>query len=268
MDIRMIVLDLDGTLLTSQNTLSERSIRAVSACISRGITVTVATGRIFHSVLPFAGKLKLTEALITANGAEIRAPGDKEAVYYQPIEGDLARDVLAFFRDKGWYIQCYQDGRLFVDKVDERAESYGRLTFLDPEPLGDDLYTMDAEPVKLLSIASGAEEAVFIRETVQKHFGDTLYAAVSNRLFVDMAHPGVSKARGLEILMKKEGVTALQTMVVGDSENDLPLFERAGFSVAMGNARGDIREKADAVTLSSDEDGAALALERFVLKGC
>ncbi|MGC9372929.1 MAG: Cof-type HAD-IIB family hydrolase [Thermovirgaceae bacterium] len=267
MDIRMIVLDLDGTLLTSQNTLTERSVRAVAACTGRGITLTVATGRVFHSVLPFARKLRLTDALITANGAEIRAPADKNALYYRPIERGLAREVLAFFREKGWYIQSYHDGRLFVDQADERAKSYGKLTFLEPEPLGEDLYRADMEPVKLLSIASSAEEAVSVRETVQERFGDALYAAVSNRLFVDMAHPEVSKARGLEILMKKEGVTPLQTMVVGDSENDLPLFERAGFSVAMGNARRDIREKADTVTLSSDEDGAALALERFALKG-
>lgn len=267
MDIRMIVLDMDGTLLTTQNTLTERTIRSVAACIGRGIAVTVATGRVFHSVLPFAKELGLSDPLITANGAEIRAPGREDALFYRPIERVLAREVLAFFRDKGWYIQSYHDGRLFVDKADDRAKSYGRLTFLDPEPLGEALYTMDVEPVKLLSIASSAEEAVSVRETVQNRFGDALYAAVSNRLFVDMAHPEVSKARGLEILMEKQGVTPLQTMVVGDSENDLPLFECAGFSVAMGNARGDIREKADAVTLSNDEDGAALALERYALKG-
>lgn len=267
MDIRMIVLDLDGTLLTSQNTLTERTVRAVTACIGRGITVTIATGRVFHSVLPFARKLGITDALITANGAEIRAPGDKDPLYYRPIERNLAREVLAFFREKGWYIQAYLGDRLFVDKVDERAKSYGRLTFLDPEPLGEELYTMDVEPVKLLSIASSPEEAVSVRKAVQKRFGDAIYAAVSNRLFVDMAHPEVSKARGLEFLMKKQGVTPLQTMVVGDSENDLPLFELAGFSVAMENSRRDIREKADTVTLSNDENGVALALERFALKG-
>jgi hypothetical protein len=267
MDIRMIVLDLDGTLLTSQNTLTERTVRAVTACIGRGITVTIATGRVFYSVLPFARKLGITDALITANGAEIRSPGDKDPLYYRPIERNLAREVLAFFREKGWYIQAYLGDRLFVDKVDERAKSYGRLTFLDPEPLGEELYMMDVEPVKLLSIASSPEEAVSVRKAVQKRFGDALYAAVSNRLFVDMAHPEVSKARGLEFLMKKQGVTPLQTMVVGDSENDLPLFELAGFSVAMENSRRDIREKADAVTLSNDENGVALALERFALKG-
>ncbi len=267
MDIRMIVLDLDGTLLTSKNALSDRTVRAVTACLKGGITVTVATGRVFQSVLPFAKELGLTDPLITANGAEIRSPSEADALYYRPIERDLAREVLAFFRDKGWYIQAYHDGRLFVEKADERAKAYGRLTFLEPEPVGDTLYSMDVEPVKLLSIASSPEEAVSVREAVQNRFGDALYAAVSNRLFVDMAHPEVSKARGLEILMEKQGVTPLQTMVVGDSENDLPLFEEAGFSVAMGNARGDIREKADAVTLSNDEDGAALALERFALNG-
>jgi hypothetical protein len=267
MDIRMIVLDMDGTLLTTQNTLTERTVRSVAACVGRGFAVTVATGRVFHSVLPFAKELGLTDPLITANGAEIRAPGSEDALFYRPIEKDPAREVLAFFRDKGWYIQAYHDGRLFVDQADDRAKSYGRLTFLDPEPLGEALYTMDVEPVKLLSITSSPEEAVSVRKAVQNRFGDGLYAAVSNRLFVDMAHPEVSKARGLEILMEKEGVTPLQTMVVGDSENDLPLFERAGFSVAMGNARRDIREKADAVTLSNDEDGAALALERYALKG-
>jgi Cof subfamily protein (haloacid dehalogenase superfamily) len=267
MDIRMIVLDMDGTLLTTQNTLTERTIRSVAACIDRGIAVTVATGRVFHSVLPFAKVLGLSDPLITANGAEIRAPGREDALFYRPIEKGLAREVLAFFREKEWYIQSYHDGRLFVDHADDRAKAYGKLTFLKPEPLGEALYTMDIEPVKLLSITSSPEEAVSVRKAVQKRFGGAIYAAVSNKLFVDMAHPEVSKAGGLDILMEKRGVTPLQTMVVGDSENDLPLFERAGFSVAMGNARGDIREKADTVTLSSDEDGVALALERFVLKG-
>ncbi|MFP4482994.1 MAG: Cof-type HAD-IIB family hydrolase [Thermovirgaceae bacterium] len=267
MGIRMIVLDLDGTLLTSQNTLTEHTVRAVAACMGKGITVTVATGRVFRSVRPFAEKLGLTDPLITANGAEIRSLYQAETLYYRPIGRDLARDVLAFFYGKGWYIQSYHDGRLFVEEADERAKSYGKLTFLEPVPLGRALYDMDVEPVKLLSITSSPEEAVSIRKAVQNRFGEALYAAVSNRLFVDMAHPEVSKARGLEILMEKQGISDAETMVVGDSENDLPLFERAGFSVAMGNARRDIREKADAVTLSSDEDGVALALERYVLKG-
>lgn len=267
MGIRLIVLDLDGTILTSGNALTERTVGAVKACLERGMAVSIATGRVFPSVLPFAKELGLSDPLITANGAEIRNPADGTRLYYQPMERRVALEVLAFFREKGWYVQSYHYDRLFVEAADERARSYGRMTFLEPEVVGERLYTMTAEPVKLLSIASSPEEAVSVRKAVQERFGGTVYAAVSNRLFVDMAHPGVSKARGLEILMEKKGIVAGETLVVGDSENDLPLFERAGFSVAMGNSRPDIRDRAGAVTLSNDEDGAALALERYALKG-
>jgi hypothetical protein len=128
------------------------------------------------------------------------------------------------------------------------------------------LYTLKGDPVKLLSITPTTEEAVEVRKAVQDRFGNRLYAAVSNRLFVDMAHPEVSKAGGLRFLMDLEGIRRKETMVVGDSENDIPLFDLAGFSVAMGNARQDIKERAHFVTLSNDDDGVAFALERYVLE--
>jgi hypothetical protein len=266
MGVKMVVLDLDGTVLTSGNTLTERTLLAVKACIERGIIVTLATGRIFPSVLPFAQELGLKAPVITANGAEIRSPVDGKPLFTRPIPEDLAREIMTFFRKKGWYIQAYINDRLYVEQAEERAKDYGRLTFLEPVPLGEGLYTLKGDPVKLLSITPTTEEAVEVRKAVQDRFGNRLYAAVSNRLFVDMAHPEVSKAGGLRFLMDLEGIRRKETMVVGDSENDIPLFDLAGFSVAMGNARQDIKERAHFVTLSNDDDGVAFALERYVLE--
>lgn len=266
MTFKLVVLDLDGTLLRPDNSISSKTQKTIAECIKRGICVTIATGRLFPSVLPFAKALNLKDPLITANGADIRNPRTNEQLFFRPIDSRTARELMAFFKDRGWYIQSYVGDNLYVYERNETALEYGRLTFLDPIELKEKLFTLNESPTKLLSIAKSPEEAVLIREAVQEEFGERIYAAVSNRLFVDMAHPEVSKARGVKILTEKMGIKSNEMMAIGDSENDLPLFEMAGFSVAMGNARKEIQDRADAVTSPNYDDGVAAALERYVLQ--
>lgn len=267
MTFKLVVLDLDGTLLQPDNTISSKTQEAIKECIKKEVCVTIATGRLFPSVLPFAKELNLKDPLITANGADIRNPKTNEQLFFRPIDSNTAKELMAFFRDKGWYIQSYVGDNLYVYERNKAALEYGALTFLEPIELKDKLFTLNESPTKLLSIAESPEEAILIRKAVQERFGKRIYAAVSNQLFVDMAHPTVSKAKGVKILMDKMNITSKEMMAIGDSENDLPLFGMAGFSVAMGNARKEIQDRADAVTSPNYEDGVAAALERFVLQG-
>lgn len=265
---KLVAIDLDGTLLRSDNTVSPRTVEAARVCGEAGITITVATGRMFRSTSPVAETLGLDAPLITYNGALIRTARTGETFFHHPMDLELAKEVLRFFRERHWYIQSYIRDILYVDMENDKSRHYGNLAFTDPVPLGFELYVPQDAPTKLLGIADDEEQILLMRDSVKAHFGDRLFAAISNPLFLDMASPEVNKGRALAFLARRLGVSREETLAIGDSENDLHLFEAAGFRVAMGNARQVLKDAADTVTASNDGDGVALALERHVLGHC
>jgi hypothetical protein len=265
---KLVAIDLDGTLLRSDNTVSSRTLAAARACGEAGVTLTIATGRMFRSTSPVAETLGLDAPLITYNGALIRTARTGETIFHHPMDLALAKEVLRFFRERHWYIQSYIRDVLYVDTENDKSRYYGNLAFTDPVPLGFELYVPQDAPTKLLAIADDEEQILLMRDSVKAHFGDRLFAAISNPLFLDMASPEVNKGKSLALLAKRLGVSREEILAIGDSENDLQLFEAAGFRVAMENARQSLKDAADAVTTSNDEDGVALALERYVLENC
>ena len=109
MDIKLVALDLDDTLLTKSLTVSPRTQEVIAQAVAQGVTVTVATGRMYSSALPYAQQLKLDVPLITYNGGLIRSCLSGETIHHQPIAEAVAHQILALFKEKGWYIQAYVD---------------------------------------------------------------------------------------------------------------------------------------------------------------
>lgn len=265
MDIKLVAVDLDDTLLDKSNNVSPRTREIIRQAVEQGVTVTVATGRMYQSAVKFARQLNLDVPIITYNGALIKACLSEDVLFEQPIELETARCVLQLFRDRGWYIQSYLDDILCVEQINDKARFYENASQVKAEAIGDKLYNPDKAPSKLLTIAEPAEIDV-IWKAVEEQFGDKLYITKSKANYLEMANPNVNKGRALSFLAGKLNITREQVMAVGDSLNDLDMIEYAGWGVAMGNAVDRVKSAAQAVTLCNDDDGVAEAICKFVLR--
>jgi hypothetical protein len=265
MDIKLVALDLDDTLLDKSLTVSPRTREVIAQAIAQGVTVTVATGRMYSSALIYAKQLELDVPLITYNGGLIRRVQSGETLYHKPVDEQVAREVLALFGEKGWYIQSYVDDILYVAEHNETSRYYERMTGIKAVALGDAFYTMAGAPTKMLAL-TGEDKMGEIEQTIRSVFGDRLYIARSKPTYLEMTNPQVNKGHALAFLADKLHITRDQVMAVGDGPNDLDMIEYAGWGVAMGNAAANVKAAAKAVTGHHDADGVAEAIEKYVLQ--
>lgn len=261
---KLVALDMDDTLLNTSHEISPRTADAIRRATAQGVTVTIATGRMYCSARPFAEGLGLDVPLITYNGALIKGVLSGDTLFHCPIDASVAGEVLAFFRQQGWYLQSYVDDKLYVAEMNEHARYYEKLSKIPAIAAGDAFYTMQSAPTKLLTIAEPAEIARR-RDILQPLFGDRLYIAISKPNFLEMVNPAVNKGMALARLAERLGIGREQVMAVGDSFNDLDMIEYAGWGVAMGNAPDAVKQRAQAVVGTNADDGVAEAFEKFVL---
>ncbi len=264
MDIKLVAIDLDDTLLNTSLAVSPRTQAAIAQAVAQGVTVTVATGRMYTSALPYAKQLQLDVPLITYNGGLIRSCQSGETFYHQPVPEHLAHQMLALFQQKGWYLQSYVNDVLYVAERNQHALYYQTLTGIEAVALGNDFYTMPGTPTKMLALAPESEMRE-IAQTTQALFGAELMICQSKPIYLEITHPLVNKGRALDFLASRLGVSRDQVMAVGDSQNDLEMIKYAGWGVAMANAADNVKAAAQAVTGHHDAEGVAEAIETYVL---
>lgn len=262
--IKLVALDMDDTLLSAGHEISARNADVIRRATAQGVTVTIATGRMFRSAQPFAQGLGLDVPLITYNGALVKNLLSGETLLHRPIAAEAAAQVLTIFKQKGWYLQSYVDDVLYVAERNEKALYYEKLARVSATALGDDFYTWRQTPTKMLAMAEPNEVKV-MQKLLQSLFGDKLYLALSKPTYLEMVNPAVNKGTALAFLAEKLGIERQEVMAVGDSFNDLDMIEYAGLGVAMGNAPEEVKSRAQAVVGTNDNDGVAQAFERYVL---
>ncbi|CUH94373.1 hypothetical protein P22_0439 [Propionispora sp. 2/2-37] len=265
MTIKLVALDLDDTLLDSKRRVSPRAKQAIRAAVAQGVMVTVATGRMHSSALPYAKQLELDVPIITYNGALIKASLSGEVLSNRPVPRQVMDEILALFREKGWYLQLHIDDVLYVKEYNDRVRLYEETAGVKAEVVGDRFYTIPGEASKMLTIAE-ADTIQEIQKVMGKRFAGRLSMAVSKPQYLEMTQLGVNKGWALHFLAQKLNIGPESVMAVGDSQNDLDMIEYAGWGVAMGNASERVKAAAQAVTRGHDEDGVAEAIEKYVLR--
>ena len=264
MAVKLFVSDIDGTLLVSGKSIPEKNIAAVHKMVEAGIIVTIATGRMYRATLPIAKSLGVDVPIITYNGALIKSVGG-EILYENPLPPDIVTAVTDFFRKNGWYVQNYSEDILSFPVDNEYSKFYQDNQKVTGTAVGWDIMrTKTSHVCKMLNITSGLEETEKISEIVRAEFGDKLSITRSTPIFNEIVSPGVSKASAIKILAKKFNIDISEVMAIGDSDNDLPMLKAAGKSIAMGNARDEIKNVCDYVTADCADNGFAQAVDKFV----
>ena len=265
MAVKLFVSDLDGTMLPSGDIVSSENIAAVQCAVRAGVTVTIATGRMFEAALPVAEALGVDVPIIAYNGALIKSPSGRIYEEYA-IDPMLARDIITFAQARGWYIQSYSGGVLRYAVACEESRFYEDSQKITGKAVGrDGMLAYVTGNCKLLLVTEGRAVSEARAQMLMDAFGAHIGVTRSADRLVEIVVKGVSKASALTALAAKLGITADETMAIGDAYNDLPMLKAAGKSVAMGNAFPEVKEEADYETLPCTENGLAAAIYTYVL---
>ena len=266
MKVKLVVTDLDDTLLRDDRTISERSRKTIQRAVERGIHVAIATGRMYDSAVPYARQLGLKGPILCCQGAQIADIETGAEIHTQGIPQELARDVMRWAEGKGLYIQYYSLSDYYFEHQCEQSDLYRRLCGVAGKALGAPCSrTLGIDPIKLLIIADPAEiRAAF--EQAKELWKGKLEIAISKPNYLELTHPDANKGKAMLRLAGMLGVEPEAVMAVGDALNDLPMILSAGLGVAVGNGAETVRAQANRVTLSNEEDGVAAAIEQYALE--
>jgi Cof subfamily protein (haloacid dehalogenase superfamily) len=266
--IKLIAVDLDGTLLNSHHEMTARTEKALKAAVAQGVHVVIATGKTFLAAQHLIERLGLkTPGIFVQGTVSFNADGSVHS--QQTIDPPTARQIITFAEDRGHQLGIYSGNRIFVRKLYPRMEEL-TMHYHEPMPeaVGGLQNLLDNTPVnKIIAIYPGDERRTqALRWQLQMQVNGSarlLSAGIPDE--IELLPPNASKAAALKSLLKEFGVPASQALAIGDGENDIEMLQLVGMGVAVGNAGEHVKQVAQVVVASNDEDGVAEAIERFVL---
>ncbi len=269
--IRLLVVDLDGTVVGASNQISARVKQAVQAVQAQGIPVAIATGRMYQSARRFHADLGSTLPLMSYQGALIKDPADDTLHRHWHLPKVYAQQLLEFYEQPSVReevsVHFYIDDQLYVREITAETEAYAARSNIEPIAVGDLRTLLDADLTKILAQSSNVELIDnLLSKLRQRYTSAELYLTKSVDIFLEATHPDVNKGNAVRYLAENIlGLRADQVMAIGDNFNDFEMLQYAGIGVAMGNAPEGVRAIANWVAPSVEEDGAAIAIEKFIL---
>lgn len=270
-EIRLLVVDLDGTVVGASNQISARVKQAVQAVQAQGIPVAIATGRMYQSARRFHVDLGSTLPLMSYQGALIKDPADDTLHRHWHLPRVYAQQLLEFYEQPALRddvsVHFYIDDQLYVREITAETEAYAERSSIEPIAVGDLRTLLDADLTKILAQSSNVALIDDLLEKLRQRYAPTeLYLTKSVDIFLEATHPEVNKGNAVRYLAENIlGLCADQVMAIGDNFNDFEMLQYAGIGVAMGNAPEGVQAIANWVAPSVEEDGAAIAIEKFIL---
>lgn len=269
-EIKLLALDLDGTLLRKDYTIGERTLKAVHEAHRRGIKIVLNSGRMTPSMEKPADLLGLDVYLISYNGAvgtSTRAE-KRERLFHQPILLNVAKELVALATDRHLQLNYYLDEIVYSEDHEDLAhfvELYKKRTGAPYQMVESLESCTDRAPTKGLFVLENADRDALYEELEPVYAGRATVVKTEPE-YLEFLHPDVDKGVGLTGLCESLGIEMSQVMAIGDSDNDEPVIRAAGWGVGVANAKEKVRAAADAITENDcDNDGVAEALERWVL---
>ncbi len=284
--MKLIAIDLDGTLLSSNGTISAQNARALKEAQNQGIEVVIATGRSVDDAQQLLQKVDLDCPIIGSNGAEIYY--DHQRLFHIPMDPFITKQILEFLDKKQLYFQVYTDQGIYTlphfihylheeisllleenpnfdpfilwKEAEPQTKQYG-LSYIDD---WEKLLTKEVVIHKLLIFSYYEQRLMEVKE----NFLDTpdITISSSGKRNMEINHKQANKGFALQKLTDHIGISLKETVVIGDNHNDLSMMHIAGYRIAMGNADPIIQQTCDFITETNNENGVALAINRILLK--
>lgn len=277
MKYKMIAMDMDGTLLTTNKEVSQKSKEVLKRAADMGVKLVVCTGRIFTSAWVYADLIGTEAPIIASNGAYIREKDRDEVIYMKTLQKEELYKVLRMVKEYGFYPHLFTYDTIFSEKVIFTSKLYNKQNESLPEDRRVKIVlTEDMEKVieenheKILKIVVASdineiEKLNKLRNEISKELDVSIASSMESNF--EIMSKGISKGNAVKILGGIYGISHEETICVGDNENDISMIEYAGCGVAMGNAVDSLKSAADFITDTNDNDGVAKAIEKLVFGG-
>lgn len=273
MNYKLVVLDMDGTLLNSRKEVSKENQNALKMVQEKGILVAIATGRIFTSARFYAKILGIKAPIIACNGALVRDDSTNEVLDINPINKEAVLKVIHSFRKHNVYFHIYDEEKIYVEKLgfssaiydawNEDQSEENKIHIEKLEDAYDYFKNKDINILKMMAVDDDNSKIESIRKDLEGIADISLDKSWHNNL--EVMSKGVSKGKGIDMLRKIYKVRPDEIIAFGDNFNDLSMKDYVGTFVAMGNAEEYVKNKADYVTTSNDDSGVAKGIEELVI---
>ena len=263
---KMIAIDLDGTLLKDDKTISLVNMRALLDAMKAGVRVCVSTGRAWPGARAFARQIGCNAPVITSNGAMLVNSETEEILYECTLAPEIARDLYALGNELGMSQIVWAKNILYGNRLDARLYDYGnRFGKMEPRKVFD-FDELNANGILKILWYDEPERISSIQKEVCARLpkGDVT-VCTSNAEFLEFFSSKVSKAEGLNKIIDMYGIDASEVIALGDGSNDIEMLRWAGLGVAMWNAADSVKAEANVVTDTNEADGVAKIIREYIL---
>lgn len=269
MKYKLLVLDVDGTLLNDEREISKRTLAALLKVQQMGVRIVLASGRPTYGLMPLAKTLELGNYggfVLSYNGCQIIKAQNGEILFERRINPEMLPYLEKKARKNGFAIFTYHDDTLITDSPDnEYIKNEALLNNLKIIREDEFSTAIDFAPCKCMLVSDKEKALIGLEQHWEKRLAGTLDAFRSEPYFLEVVPCGVNKTNTLGALLEHLGVTREEVIAVGDGVCDVTMLQLAGMGVAMGHSQDSVKVCADYVTASNEEDGVALAVEKLIL---
>jgi Cof subfamily protein (haloacid dehalogenase superfamily) len=263
--IRMVIADVDGTLVTQEKVLTKRAARAVLSLHEAGIQFSVTSGRPPRGMAMLIDPLKLTQPLAAFNGGVLIEPDLKTVVDQKFLPAGVPEKVIEAIENHGLDVWVYTDTEWFVRDPNAAHVAREQWTVKFPPTVVKTFAGLLGRVAKIVGVSDDLDRVAKCEKDVQQAGGTHISAARSQPYYLDVTHPKANKGEVVLSISRLLNIPAAEIATLGDMPNDVLMFKKSGVSIAMGNASREVQASATYVTSTNEDEGFARAIEKFVL---
>jgi Cof subfamily protein (haloacid dehalogenase superfamily) len=265
-DIRLLLADVDGTLVTQDKLLTDQTVAVAQELREAGITLAITSGRPPRGMSMLIAPLKLEGAIAGFNGGVFVHP-DLSVIESHILDFAIAKATLQLILDQGLDAWVYTETEWLIR--DGNAPHVAREAWtvkFDAKVVASFTDAHLADAVKIVGVSDDLDRVAACEKLAQKQLGSNASAARSQPYYLDVTHPQANKGAVVLTLSKLLGIAPEQMATIGDMPNDVLMFRNSGLSIAMGNSSDEVKSQATAVTDSNQNEGFANAVRKFILR--
>lgn len=259
-----MTIDIDDTLITDEKIVTEATKSALKEAAAQGVVVTLATGRMFASAKNVARQLELDVPIITYQGSLVKNLIDEQVLYERSLPRDAAQLVFEYAKKHHLHLQVYHNDELYAAQENQRLIDYCNLSNV-PYKIEPNIEILAAKPLTKAIIIDEPDYLDQIAPELKKMLGPDVHVTKSKPHFLEFIHKEGTKGHAVEYLAHHFGCDLSEVIAIGDSWNDHDMIEKAGLGVAMDNAVPALKEIADFITKSNNDDGVKHVIDTFIL---
>jgi len=263
--IRMVIADVDGTLVTQEKVLTKRAVEAVLRLHNAGIQFSVTSGRPPRGMAMLIDPLKLVQPLAAFNGGVLIQPDLATVVDQNFLPAGVPEQVIEAIEKHGLDVWIYTATDWFVRDMNAAHVAREQWTVKFPPKVVKTFDGLLGRVAKIVGVSDDLEGVAKCENDVQQAGGEHISAARSQPYYLDVTHPRANKGEVVLAISKRLNIPAEEIATIGDMPNDVLMFKKSGVSIAMGNASREVQASATYVTSTNEEEGFAKAMEEFVL---